>query len=1428
MVVLIPVKEQIISAQVKCFSLSLRNKLKRSSSRSIRIKKLKEKIRWLNSYFFDSVLSSRPDGRKFRKLIVTHFTKSHHSCAARIKRNSPVSKKYVSIRKRRRFRPSKKIHNGPYCAPSGLTPRQVDDNAGITTHPEKVATNSEKADIMTHSEIRKPCGQAPLDYNPIMNSKRSRVKFNSKFPFHLSKLQKPSLTDQNSKYHDLPKAKYIRVLVSKRLAMVARKTSKYIPMDSVFKSKPPLKPLRSLLIHDLDGYLTPCWVNRLKPVQRESQSIITWARKIQQQSLLRSLGCNPNPLSLPSKFKLLKVPLNDCPRPSKYIKPWLRRKLKYLFPPRSPVKYTDSSLSSLAFINSFRPSPSPSPPTLVDYPLLVDRSSDCSPNLLTAMEPHDNLPPTVVDDTPPLVEYWSDSSSDNSDDLNILNASHIFEFVGSGPKVRKVKKDGKTVAGAFRPLSSYWPVYPNHTVRPLAVSSHTNPTNIGSSISVLTDHRALPTQNSSAPSSAQPLNLVPHRDESDCHIYPARSTSDLVSSPNPNLQPIDRNALKAVAAAISRDALSIIREMDMAVVALGSHGRASILYSPSLLKHWVLLCGSRSFPPISGNTYPLSIDPKIEGSSTMFKVVVEDFGTILFYHSCDQSIFKNMWPILTALKSLVIEEGPSGFPIKDEIVRADILRAFTEKYRCFFIAPGRATNINPVLLMDEFKAEAISCVTKNPELVKEGSPYASPLWSLFLHGSYIEEALLEVIFPDILKKFRVVIYANSDLGVSALSYQQKLDLNLTVVSLFIQDSEHYTVLLDNRDLRHVPVRTVSRDSPLPSWDYPLPPSPFFPIDHSHFVLDRPKTTLDPAVIQVILEENDSVSKFSSDACYSSTLSRKIVSSFSQLAPRALQKHLRFAENPRQWKLNSFADISKPFPQSTDLGFSLLSNPDFNLESALDDPICSDVMHIQHKIISRSNRCFVIHIAACLGIHPLMLEADLIDGAIRLLSCKDCHHSKCDILKSILSQDHQVNADILKLVFPPCLDGAIIRIVKIRDCAKPIKAIAYRQGQGSPITREANLLLFNGHFSILSDISFLKMIKFNLFSKSANIMIGSSIVDDFVAHRFVSPVIAPLTSVTNTQVLPSYSCSSDDPPPRNNRVCPCGGTEFEQTLNCLICFQCDLHIVLSPLVQPIDDFLPRTEDSLETYTDEGESSLLEVIPDVSPPPFSLVYRDIQTQIISHIMDFLWFFFNNISYSGRRSPHKDLSFQCFSPVYHMPPVPALNEDSHLQPHLSSVDIFLKYDCHILSRQLETFLCIHMIPKLPSYEFISGDGLAPLSQIMRAYSPQVSHPISYIIFDCRFPSTIPGSLSNILSDFFDGFISFNCCRDIKNQFNSRKSVLSEAINKSLQRLPSVRKPLLTPWPIVPPKMVIESSPPGEIPLYCLLRNLYIQISF
>ena len=158
----------------------------------------------------------------------------------------------------------------------------------------------------------------------------------------------------------------------------------------------------------------------------------------------------------------------------------------------------------------------------------------------------------------------------------------------------------------------------------------------------------------------------------------------------------------------------------------------------------------------------------------------------------------------------------------------------------------------------------------------------------------------------------------------------------------------------------------------------------------------------------------------------------------------------------------------------------------------------------------------------------------------------------------------------------------------------------------------------------------------------------------------------------------------------------------------------------------------------------------------------------------------------------------------------PATSMAGDTLSQSQLASVDIFLKFDCHTFSQQLVYFLCIKIIPKLPTYQFISENGLVPLSQIMHAYSPQVAHPLPYIIFDCRFPSSIPDSLSSILSKFFDGFFKPRCSKEVQNQFNSRKSVLSSVIKKSLQNLPALYKSPLAPWPIIPPKVVVMKAHP------------------
>ena len=130
------VKEQIFIAQVQCNALSYGNKFKRSTSRNNRVKKLKKRIRWLSTYFLDSFVETRPDGKKIRKTRVTQSNR-----ISEIPKTGSESMKSVTARKRRKFRLQTKIHKGSYHAPSGLPPPQVDtrsDEANVVKQPEKV------------------------------------------------------------------------------------------------------------------------------------------------------------------------------------------------------------------------------------------------------------------------------------------------------------------------------------------------------------------------------------------------------------------------------------------------------------------------------------------------------------------------------------------------------------------------------------------------------------------------------------------------------------------------------------------------------------------------------------------------------------------------------------------------------------------------------------------------------------------------------------------------------------------------------------------------------------------------------------------------------------------------------------------------------------------------------------------------------------------------------------------------------------------------------------------------------------------------------------------------------------------------------------------------------------------------------------------
>ena len=357
------------------------------------------------------------------------------------------------------------------------------------------------------------------------------------------------------------------------------------------------------------------------------------------------------------------------------------------------------------------------------------------------------------------------------------------------------------------------------------------------------------------------------------------------------------------------------------------------------------------------------------------------------------------------------------------------------------------------------------------------------------------------------------------------------------------------------------------------------------------------------------------------ASYSVTLARRIASNTPSTELRCIPPCVKYVNRSRNWNLSSYIDITEPLPTMVDLGYSLLMNPDLNIDNVINNNSHPDIKSILLRMVARCNRCFVIHIAATLGIHPLLLEADLVEGATRLLSCKDCHQSKIHILKSILSQDCQVNADILRLVFSTCLYGTIIRIVKIHSCGPFIRAVAYRNLPESIITKEVNLLLFNGHFTILSDINFLKLKQFKMFSKSANNKIGWPLSDFYEIHNFKplsQPSSAPLPPPGRVNDL-----KADIPVltlPDSPKKCKCGGTDFKQILNCFVCSKCDQHTVISAQIPSPEKALPLSTDpidplSLNTYTDEDDSVISDNL--LVDPVFSL-YKRTKDMISSHIL------------------------------------------------------------------------------------------------------------------------------------------------------------------------------------------------------------------
>ena len=224
-------------------------------------------------------------------------------------------------------------------------------------------------------------------------------------------------------------------------------------------------------------------------------------------------------------------------------------------------------------------------------------------------------------------------------------------------------------------------------------------------------------------------------------------------------------------------------------------------------------------------------------------------------------------------------------------------------------------------------------------------------------------------------------------------------------------------------------------------------------------------------------------------------------------------------------------------------------------------------------------------------------------------------------------------------------------------------------------------------------------------------------------------------------------------PDSPKKCKCGGTDFKQILNCFVCSKCDQHTVISAQIPSPGKALPLFTDpidplSLDTYTDEDDS----VIPDnlLVDPVFSL-YKRTTDMISSHILDFFYFFRDNMTPISQDTSENAFSFECDSPALpSSEPFTPLKNDAAFQAQSSVADIRLKFDCNSFSQYMAYLLCILIIPKRYSYVVSTERGMVPFESTLQAYSPQVSHPLLFIIFDCRYPGTLPDPLNKIFTKF------------------------------------------------------------------------------
>jgi len=319
------------------------------------------------------------------------------------------------------------------------------------------------------------------------------------------------------------------------------------------------------------------------------------------------------------------------------------------------------------------------------------------------------------------------------------------------------------------------------------------------------------------------------------------------------------------------------------------------------------------------------------------------------------------------------------FIISDEEKRDLIIKLLMEPARCFFVALGKATNQNPVLLQSAFRAKAQEFVGHNPQTLRMGSLTRDPLQSLLRYGEYVDHTVLLTIYPESLINHRIVVYTNSwgpeqsPNVLNAISYQAKGSSPSKIATIFLHANHHYTNILDNSGLERIP---VVKAVPLETPDTEIALMEFSPVN-----IPKIPITISPHMQDRIREESIKVSELISTATYSQTLANI-------MAMRTMGQW-NITESHQKHLSNGMG------PMHIDLGYSLhrieaLQREDYPAQSLeWTEPPDSHMQDLLRHY-NTDNKCFIIHLAASLGLNPLHLENSIVTEAIQLLNRTDLH------------------------------------------------------------------------------------------------------------------------------------------------------------------------------------------------------------------------------------------------------------------------------------------------------------------------------------------------------------------------------------------------------------------------------------------------------